>query len=326
MPVRPTRGGALVVSLDFELHWGVRDHVSPSDPYVANLLGERAAIDRMLASFAERGVACTWATVGFLFARNRAELERYRPLVRPRYADVRLDPYGEPVGNDHLDDPLHFASDVLAKIRATARQEVGTHTFSHFYCLEQGQGEEEFRSDLEAAMRIANDSGVSLRSIVFPRNQVNHRYARVLRDAGIVAYRGTQRGRMYTARSHDPRVWRGLRLVDAYVPIAGDHLLAWDEIRDGSGLACVRASFFLRPWWPRLRHLERIRELRLREAIRRAAREQKIVHLWWHPHNFGRDTDENLRMLERLLDEFDACRVGRGMESLTMAEVAGRVL
>ena len=42
MPVRPARGGALVVSLDFELHWGVRDHVSPSDPYVANLLGELA--------------------------------------------------------------------------------------------------------------------------------------------------------------------------------------------------------------------------------------------------------------------------------------------
>ena len=63
--------GALVISLDFELHWGVRDKRPVDGPYRENLLGAREAIPRMLDLFEEFGVAATWATVGFLFAKNR---------------------------------------------------------------------------------------------------------------------------------------------------------------------------------------------------------------------------------------------------------------
>jgi len=51
--------GALVISLDFELHWGVRDRLSAEGPYRANLLGARAAVPRMLALFEKYGVAVT---------------------------------------------------------------------------------------------------------------------------------------------------------------------------------------------------------------------------------------------------------------------------
>ena len=45
--------GALVLSLDFELHWGVRDHQPAEGPYRANLLGARAVIPRLLDMFQE---------------------------------------------------------------------------------------------------------------------------------------------------------------------------------------------------------------------------------------------------------------------------------
>jgi peptidoglycan/xylan/chitin deacetylase (PgdA/CDA1 family) len=68
--------GAMVIYLDFELHWGVRDHAPPTRPYRENLDGARAAIPAMLRLFEEFDVRATWATVGFLFAQSRDEIER----------------------------------------------------------------------------------------------------------------------------------------------------------------------------------------------------------------------------------------------------------
>jgi hypothetical protein len=64
--------GALVISLDFELLWGVRD-LYPADggTYRANLLGARTAIPKLLQLFEEFEIAATWATVGMLFANSR---------------------------------------------------------------------------------------------------------------------------------------------------------------------------------------------------------------------------------------------------------------
>ena len=59
--------GALVISLDFELHWGVRDKCAPDGPYRENLLGARKAIPRILDLFEEFDVAATWATVGIRY-------------------------------------------------------------------------------------------------------------------------------------------------------------------------------------------------------------------------------------------------------------------
>src|SRR5689334_6215372 len=67
------RHGAFVVSLDFELHWGVRDLV-PLNECQQRLLGVREAIPAMLRTFEDRGIHATWAAVGMLFARGRDDL------------------------------------------------------------------------------------------------------------------------------------------------------------------------------------------------------------------------------------------------------------
>ena len=58
--------GQFIISLDFELLWGVRDHAD-RDSYGQNVTGARAAVPRMLDLFERHGIAATWATVGFLF-------------------------------------------------------------------------------------------------------------------------------------------------------------------------------------------------------------------------------------------------------------------
>ena len=76
--------GALVISLDFELHWGVRDKCAPDGSYRENLLGARKAVPAMLDLFEEFDIAATWATVGFLFAESRQEREAFSPNARPQ--------------------------------------------------------------------------------------------------------------------------------------------------------------------------------------------------------------------------------------------------
>jgi peptidoglycan/xylan/chitin deacetylase (PgdA/CDA1 family) len=316
--------GAFVLSLDFELHWGVRDQTPADGDYQRNILGARTAIPAILRLFEEYGIAATWATVGFLFARDQAEMRSHFPSTRPAYRDPRFDPYAQSVGVDETADPLHFAASLIEQIRATPRQEIGTHTFSHYYCLERGQTKEAFRADLKAAASIADAHGVRLRSIVFPRNQHNPAYDDVLHDAGVIAYRGNQTGWMYraTESADNSPVMRIGRLADTYLPVMSRRATEWSSIRQPNGLCNVPANHFLRPYSPRLRALEPLRKQRIAASIKRAASGHRVVHLWWHPHNFGIHLDENLNMLRSVLEVFARCRETHQMKSLTMAEVA----
>jgi hypothetical protein len=310
-----------VLSLDFELHWGVRDHIGPG---AASLQGAREAVRQLLARFAQRGVACTWATVGLLFAQTRDEQRAASPGLRPAYEDARLDPYAEPVGGGEADAPVHFAASLVEAIRRTARQELATHTFSHFYCGEPGATVDAFRADLDAAQRISPEP---LRSLVFPRNQSAAPFLAVLPEAGIDVYRGNPLGDLWRAEDGaSGRQWRRrlVRLADTYLPLAGDDTVPWESVLRPDGLADVRASRFLRPYSPRLRALEPLRVRRIVRGMEAAARQGGIYHLWWHPHNFGTHLDANLRVLDQVLDAFDRLRDAHGMASLTMAEAADR--
>ena len=86
-----TAGGAFVISLDFELHWGVRDKLGVRD-YRDNLLGIREAVPAMLALFAAHEVHATWAVVGLLLAESRQEMLDRLPTPRPRYRRAELAP------------------------------------------------------------------------------------------------------------------------------------------------------------------------------------------------------------------------------------------
>jgi peptidoglycan/xylan/chitin deacetylase (PgdA/CDA1 family) len=318
--------GALVVSLDFELRWGVRD-LYPRDggAYRQNLLGARAAVPRLLDLFEEFEIAATWATVGFLFAATRDELTRYRPAVLPAYADAALDPYAEMPGTGEDGDALHYAASLVEAIRRRPGQEIGSHTFSHYYCLEPGHDPASLRADLTSAVAIAKARGVALRSLVFPRNQFNPDYAEILTEAGFTCCRTNSAGwfNRESAGNHyrRPDVRAG-RLLDTYLPVSGDQVIAWDEIPFVGSLCCLPASHFVRPYTPRLARLEPLRMRRIVSGLRRAAREQGVLHLWWHPHNAGLHTDEFLAFLRAVLEEYRRCRDRFGMRSLSMAEAA----
>ena len=316
---------ALVISLDFELHWGVRD-IHTVAQCRDRLLGGRQAVPAMLRLFERFDVHATWATVGFLFFASKRELLDALPARTPAYDRRRLSPYLdlESLGESERDDPFHFAPSLIRRIAETPRQEIGTHTLSHYYCLEAGQSPADFREDLAVAQRMVRSTvGRSLASIVFPRNQVGPAYVEVCGDLGLIAYRGNPRSWAYRARSVEQELLlrRGLRLADAYAPVAGRHSRAW-SVGAAPLPIDIPASRYLRPYAARLRHLEPLRLRRIEAELRYAAEHGQIYHLWWHPEDFGTHLVENLSVLERILTCFAGLREAHGMRSLTMEEAA----
>lgn len=323
-PLMPTRAGAFVISLDFELMWGVRDKRSIGE-YGPNILGAREAIPRLLDSFVERGIACTWATVGLLFFDDRDELMTFLPSIKPNYLDQTLSPYAlAGLGRNEREDPYHFGLSLIRKIKIAPRQEIATHTFSHYYCLEEGETLEAFASDLDAAERAAQRIGVPLRSIVFPRNQYSLEHIECCRRAGIVAFRGNEAHFLYKpiAQRDLTSARRAGRLLDSYINFTGAH---GSRTRESDGVVNVPASRFLRPWSQTLRLFEPTRVNRILQAMRTCARDGLVFHLWFHPHNFGRDQMENFAVLDEILAEYVALRERWGWPSLGMAEVADRI-
>ena len=319
--------GALVISLDFEINWGVRDQQTLAQ-YGTNLLGVRPAIPAMLALFAEYDLHVTWATVGLLFFETKAEMLAQLPAVRPDYADANLSPYLvlDQVGPDEAHDPYHFGRSLINQIRATPGQEMASHTFCHYYCLERGQTVEPFRHDLQTALRVAAAQGMQLKSLVFPRNQYNADYLATCREAGISSYRGNEQSWIYKERSEEQQALykRGARLLDAYLNLSGQHTARWADMARSFPYN-IPASRFLRPWSGRLKPLESLRLRRILKGMEYAARHSEVFHLWWHPHNFGANLAENMAVLRRIAEHFRLLQARYGMQSLSMAEVATRL-
>jgi peptidoglycan/xylan/chitin deacetylase (PgdA/CDA1 family) len=323
------RPGALVIALDVEAHWGLRDLGPVTGRFGARLRGDRAATDALLALFRDHDIRATWAIVGLLFAADREEAARFRPALVPAYQKSALFPYDETVGDAEDTDPYHYAGSVVDRIAAEPGQEVASHTFSHYYCLEAGQDDAMFAADLDSAVAIARHHEVRLRSLVLPRNQLNPAYADVLASRGFRAYRGSQPGWPYVPTPTDgQRPWRRAgRLADSYLPAVPAPAFRWDDVlADGGRLANVRATRYLRPYLPKLRHFDPLRLRRLTRELTVAAEHGHLVHLWWHPWDFGTHLGENLRFLGQVLERFERLRTTSGMVSLTMADVAAEVM
>jgi hypothetical protein len=319
------RSGAFVISLDFELLWGVRDKRTIAD-YGANILGVREAIPALLDLFAERGIACTWATIGLLFfATDRAMLAAL-PGHKPQYANAQFSSYSylAEVGADEERDPYHFGLSLIRQIVGYPDQEIGTHTFSHFYCLEEGGDTEAFRADLHAAAAAAASLGIKFTSIVFPRNQISRPHLVVCRELGLRAFRGNGRSWFHRGSSEAEQTlaMRGFRLADSYLPIGGPHDC---EPALVEGMVNIPANRFLRPVRNNAVY-ERLQLWRISSEMELAARRGRAFHLWWHPHNFGVNLQQNLAFLRAILNHFRILQDCYGMRSMTMAAVADEVL
>ncbi len=321
--MQQSQQGMMVISLDFELIWGVHD-VYGLEKYNEHIIGAHEAVGNILQLFTRFQIHATWGIVGLLYCKNKQDLLQNMPNVKPTYTNEQLSAYYLlDKGMDKApDNQLYFAPLLIDQIHATQHQEIATHTFSHYYTLEDGQTLEQFSADLDAAIRIASMKQHPITSIIFPRNQINDSYIKICLEKGLIAYRGNEIGAIYHMKANERRkLWeRGLRFVDRYINLFGHQTYRLPHQMDQQPLN-IRSSRFLNAYSKKLATLEALRLRRIKQAMTYAAKHGEVFHLWWHPHNFGVHVQENLSVLAKILEHFTSLQQQYGFMSKNMGNV-----
>lgn len=317
--------GTLVISLDFELLWGVFDKVKWQDK-IEYFSATKKNIPSVIHLFEKFEIECTWATVGMLFNENWEEWRVNIPKLIPEYHNNNLSAYkyGTYISSKET-EPLCFAPELIKLISQTVGQEVGTHTYSHYYCLEPGQNLNTFREDLIKAKELAAHYQINLESLVFPRNQFNVEYLDLCASEGIKNIRSNPDVWYWENTQKNNIAQKICRTGDAYF---GKNDKTYDLSKVQfikNKLNTQKASRFLRPY-SNNRFLNNLKINRVIDEITYAAINNEIYHLWWHPHNFGNDPEKNLKDLEIILTHFETCKNKYGMQSMNMKSVGSKAI
>lgn len=310
--------GTLIISLDFELHWGRFDKYSPED-YLTYYRNTRKVIPRILDLFDKYQIHATWATVGMLMADNWEEWETFSPEVLPHFQSKKLSAY---YWKDQL-LPVHrdafFAPELVKLILDVPNQELGSHTFAHYYTGMQGSTQEGFLADLEAAQKISKSKfNQTLQSLVFPRNQYNQVSIETAARAGFEFVRTNPGDWFWKNTADESPVKKVFRTGDTLFPM-GERTSFEKPTISRSGMVSIPASRLLRPY-RRNSIVNQFRINRIKQELGEASKNFEMYHLWWHPHNFGHHPEENIKVLESILMYVSELRDKSGFNSLNMKD------
>lgn len=321
----PSQPGTFTLSLDFELYWGMRDETR-LDAYKTNLAGVHQAIPLMLEIFKQQGIHATWATVGFIFFQDTADLLQHLPALKPDYHDPRINPYLHLPDTDRHPNlkPYYYAPELIRIIKACQGQEIASHSFSHYYTDETGASPTSFTADMNAAQQIAQRYGISLKTYVFPRQQYSPAYLEQLGENGIRSFRGNAKSVIYHAPEKHDRYYslkRVMRFLDSLFNLAGHQTVIPQVYRTcGHTLINIPASRFFYPYCPSPT-INQLRLKRIMQGMTHAARKGEIFHLWWHPHNVGANIPENMQRLEQVIGHYHDLQKRYGMKNMNLGEI-----
>lgn len=314
-----------VISLDFELIWGssapLEALLADSDKYEKT----KECVKDILLLFDRFDIACTWATVGLLFDRIDQVGDENYTYNLPNYRNLNDKTFDKLAQLPLSKEYVASAPEVVEMILATPKQELASHTFSHFYVHDETSGDARvFEDDLKKAQHVAlKIAGTEMKSLVFPRNQVGS--LETLRRTGFVTYRGNPPGRAYGADTSEGATSmskRVYRLLDRYLPLSGSLCYDLKSVQSDEALVNVPASRFLAPYITKLKIVEPLRINRIKREMTKAARSQETYHLWWHPHNIYPNTEGFMSALKQILEHYKYLNDTCGWESYTMLELA----
>jgi hypothetical protein len=258
--------GALCISIDLELAWGIWDKPSAEAHGRCEEL-EHFIVDRLVDRFECYGISATWAIVGRLLEQDAAR-----------------------------QGGIWFAPNLVERVRdASVTQDIGSHGYAHLYFGETDR--ESLRADLAAARRVHDAHGLPFESFVFPRNQIKH--LDLLREVGIRVFRSVDLGWHRFVRSWGGAILgRAANFLDKAVPIPPATVVPVTHqrlVELPSSMLLLARKGVRRAIPPRA--LVTKASLGL-EAARRTG---EVFHLWFHPSNFYYDTARQIDTLDQIL-------------------------
>ena len=323
--ISKTKRGILCISLDFELYWGVFEKMKVSKNTNIYFQNTRIAIPKTLELFVKNDVMATWAIVGMLYNQDSEEWEKNIPEVIPDYKNNEVSSYEWFKQHGLHENPnMFFAPDLVELIKSTPGMEVGTHTYSHYYCQEKGQTVTQFAADLKKANQIAISKGITIESLVFPRNQFNADYMHLCKSMGIKSVRTNPSRWYWDTSKKDTLIIKIMRTGDAWFPLNTKSVVPLNEIDITTEPLQLPASRLYRAWTNN-RLLNALKMRRIFSEMTEAAKTGACYHLWWHPHNLGYHPNECLTELSSIINHFKMLQNKYGMLSLNMKELGNHL-
>lgn len=302
--------GNLIISIDFELRWGVQHLLKDNIKAYSNSLAcVREIVSGTLKAFDYYDIRATWASVGALAA---LDWEDYFSL-RPESADKAFatKAYHERMALLDPSGSLHFAFESLQEIVATNGQELGTHTFSHLDASGKDVTAEIFALDLLAAEKVFNDRlGVRPTSLVFPRNAIANLAA--LERTNVLRYRGSDFYPLLSKNgiSEKSLIWRARRYTQNFV--------RFSSLWENDSFPMVSSGLFMRFGLPEFLWK---RQITMLKRHLNAPLQGHSLHLWWHPHNLGFDPVLAMKRLHQLCQILSEAKQTGLIESVNMSDV-----
>lgn len=294
------------ISLDVELLWGmIHENAKLAKSYINLLIndpqGGRGAIVFLLSVFEKYAIPATWAIVGHLFLESceRKEGVAHKDMPRPRDNWYSVDPC-----TGIHSAPLYYGSDIIERVLSSPiEHDIGYHSFSHPIFTECSR--EVAQAEIETGVKLAQRSGIVLRSFAFPQNQVAH--VEVLKENGFHIYRGATHRKWDSSQSVLKRKLSGG--IDKV--IASPVMPLWED-----GIWQIPGSMlFYDPQIP----FSLLPRAKL--GIERAIRGNKVFHIFLHPHNLLAQPALG-KILDGLLSTVAQKRDEGKLQVMTMAELA----
>jgi peptidoglycan/xylan/chitin deacetylase (PgdA/CDA1 family) len=299
-----------IISLDCEGKWGMADHLQPYHHEHLTDAALTRAYERLIDLFGRYEVPATFAFV-MAFVLKREEREHFAGELLGDEPDPWLRPYREEVAGGKAQG-WHVPA-ALDLVRAAATHEVACHSFCHRPLGDRSISAAGASAELDAAAAAARLKGLSLKTFVFPRNEVGH--LPELREHGFIGYRERLRrptGKLGRALSlaEEMNVWAPAQqqspVADGIVPIPSGRFLNW--------------RFGARSWVP-----PEVTAARWRHQLRDAVADGGVVHLWLHPHNLLTAPDTEA-LLETVLRDVAVMRDAGRITTVTQRDYCREVM
>jgi hypothetical protein len=205
-------------------------------------------------------------------------------------------------------------------LAARVPQEIACHSFSHVIFGDPECSRETAVSEIQACIGAADELGITLRSFVFPRNNVGHLDA--LKEHGFTCFRGGD-ATWLPGHATSDRIRRARRIADVVTARRPPVVLP----ERTQGLINIPGSMMFFPAHGARRHLPTsLRARRALKGVEEAARQRRIMHLWLHPTNLADKTADMLAAFRTVFADVARRRERGELDVLPMGELAAREL
>ncbi len=309
--------GIFTISLDTELAWGANDKPDVLKSNVKYYEKTRDVIDRLLILFKQYEIPATWAVVGHLFL-EQCQLnggEKHPEIPRSSYPWYRKDWFSADPCTDLDQDPYWYGKDIVDKIiSCPVPQEIGCHSFSHILFGDENTKRETVKAELEFSQKLAKELNLELKSFVFPRNIEG--YFDELKKAGFRVFRGSE---PMWYRRYSSKVQKVFHITDQFFSFTPPVIIPEEK----EGLINIQGSMLYLSMDGFRKYIPvKARVKKARKGLKKAAKEKKIFHLWFHPFKLATAPEKLLPGFEKILKEANVMRENGLLEIKTMSDIA----